>query len=257
MLLGNPNPRTESEIVCGFLIRSAPCHQTPDHRPQRQHRNRRIPTIDQRSGGNQPRHRSSARAHGPNRRLCADIPFSPDHTIQHQTTDPLQQHKTAEYQQPTCAADISHLADAAWQPKSADWIANRTPIPNPVRATHPDSRPSTRPIPSKPQNTNTQATLRRRSTDPPAIRQPTPADQIGNHILTSGPVRTCPIPPATETPAVGHYLPLALAGGVGDVEPSGVLGVVGFLLVSVDCFLSGCFVVSPVSPPVGILPPRF
>lgn len=35
----------------------------------------------------------TARAHGPNRRSCTDIPFSPDHTIQHQTTDPLQQHK--------------------------------------------------------------------------------------------------------------------------------------------------------------------
>ncbi len=62
----------------------------------------------------------TARAHGPNRRSCTDIPFSPDHTIQRQTTDPLQQHKTAEYQQPTSAADISHRADAAWQPKSAD-----------------------------------------------------------------------------------------------------------------------------------------
>lgn len=35
----------------------------------------------------------TARAHGPNRRSCTDIPFSPDHTIQHQTTNPLQQHK--------------------------------------------------------------------------------------------------------------------------------------------------------------------
>ena len=38
-------------------------------------------------------HAGTGRFHGPNQESCTDIPFSPDHTIQHQTTDPLQQHK--------------------------------------------------------------------------------------------------------------------------------------------------------------------
>ncbi len=89
--------------------------------------------------------------------------------------------KTAESQQPTSAADISHRADAAWQPKSADWIANRTPIPDPVRATHPDSRPSTRPIPSKPQNTNTPPAHSTAAAIPTTTTQPKSMSQIANH----------------------------------------------------------------------------
>lgn len=86
---------------------------------------------------------------------------------------------------PTAAA----IPTTTTQPRSTDQIANHWPIPDPVRTTPPANRPPTVII-IKPQNTNTQATLRRRSTDPPGIRQPTSADQIGNHILTSGPVRS-------------------------------------------------------------------
>lgn len=96
--------------------------------------------------------------------------------------------KTAESQQPTSAADISHLADAAWQPKSADWIANRTPIPDPVRATHPDSRPSTRPIPSKPQNTNTPPAHPTAAAIPTTTTQPKSVSQIANHTPIPNPV---------------------------------------------------------------------
>lgn len=106
--------------------------------------------------------------------------------------------KTAESQQPTSAADISHLADAAWQPKSADWIANRTPIPDPVRATHPDSRPSTRPIPSKPQNTNTPPAHSTAAAIPTTTTQPKSASQIANHWPIPDPVRTTP--PANRPP---------------------------------------------------------
>lgn len=55
--------------------------------------------------------------------------------------------KTAEYQQPTSTADISHRATNHVTARARDQIENRTPIPDPVRATRPDSRPSTRPIP--------------------------------------------------------------------------------------------------------------
>lgn len=105
--------------------------------------------------------------------------------------------KTAESQQPTSAADISHLADAAWQPKSADWIANRTPIPDPVRATHPDSRPSTRPIPSKPQNTNTPPAHSTAAAIPTTTTQPKSASQIANH---------WPIPNPAQDHAARHRI---------------------------------------------------
>ena len=112
---------------------------------------------------------------GSNLESHADSRSSPHDTTSRLITVPDNHPRTAEYQQPTGTADTNHRVDAAWQPKSADWIANRTPIPDPVLATHPDSRPSTRPIPPKPQNTNTPPALGRQSTDTPAIRQPTPA----------------------------------------------------------------------------------
>ena len=89
--------------------------------------------------------------------------------------------KTAEYQHSTSAADISHLATNHVTARARDQIENCTPIPDPVRATHPDSRPSTRPIPSKPQNTNTPPAHSTAAAIPTTTTQPKSASQIANH----------------------------------------------------------------------------
>ena len=112
-----------------------------------------------------------------------------DHTTRHRIT------RNGSTMKPQNTSNLPARQTSATQPpttaltRSTDQIANHWPIPDPVRTTPPANRPPTAII-TQPQNTNTSATLRRRSTDTPAIRQPTPADQIGNHILTSGPVHS-------------------------------------------------------------------
>lgn len=123
------NPRTESQIVCRFLIRSAPCHQTPDHRPQRQHRNRRIPTID-------------------------------------------------------------HTSPTAKEPNqwTSSGITRRFRIRGTI--TTPGALPPTMPIIQEPLNSGNPPARQTPGIEPPTTVQPKPTDQIGNHILTSGPVRS-------------------------------------------------------------------
>ena len=110
-----------------------------------------------------------------------------DHTTRHRIT------RNGSTMKPQNTSNLPARQTSATQPpttaltRSTDQIANHWPIPDPVCTTPPVNRPPTAII-TQPQNTNTSATLRRRSTDTPAIRQPTPADQIGNHIPTSGPV---------------------------------------------------------------------
>ena len=96
--------------------------------------------------------------------------------------------KTAEYQQPTSAADISHRATNHVTARARDQIENRTPIPDPVRATRPDSRPSTRPIPPKPQNTKTPPAHSTAAAIPTTTTQPKSVSQIANHTPIPNPV---------------------------------------------------------------------
>lgn len=164
------NPRTESEIACRFLIRSAPCHQTPDRATtttaQELQNTNNIPMQPAAAIGPTMPGQADSTDQIKNRVLISHsvqtTPSSTKPPIHYNNT------KTAEYQQPTSAADISHRADAAWQPKSADWIANRTPIPNPVRATHPATRSPTTKVPQEPRNTNNPQICQRPASIPPA-----------------------------------------------------------------------------------------
>jgi hypothetical protein len=203
------NPDNGSNLESHADSQSSPHDTTsrqvtvPDNHPRTAGYQHSTSTLD--SSRHTDNH-DATRIRGPNRKSHTDSESSarprrpaPDHVQR-------QHHETAEYQQPTSAADISHPATNHVTARAADRIGNRTPIPDPVRTTPPANRPPPTTATQKPQNANNPSALGRQSTDTPAIRQPAPTDQIGNHILISGPVRTRPIPPATETPAVGNYL---------------------------------------------------